>query len=49
MNREEHQSDNTNKKTFLKNKLKQKLYELSSDKKAKSTTLARLIETLERL
>lgn len=49
MNREEHQSDNTNKKTFLKNKLKQKLYELSCDKKVKSTTLSKLIIILERL
>lgn len=46
MKREDHQSDN---KTFLKNKLKQKLYELSCDKKIKSTTLSRLIEILERL
>ncbi|EOY8362877.1 MULTISPECIES: hypothetical protein [Enterobacteriaceae] len=49
MKRQEHQSDNKKSKLLLKNKLKQKLYELSSDKKAKSITLARLIETLERL
>lgn len=49
MKREEHQPDNTNKKTFLKNKLKQKLYELSCDKKVKSTTLSKLIVILERL
>lgn len=48
MKREEHQPDNTNKK-LLKNKLKQKLYELSCDKKVKSTTLSKLIIILERL
>lgn len=49
MKRKEHQPDNTNKKILLKNKLKQKLYELSCDKKVKSITLSKLIVILERL